>query len=515
MSTSNYSSLQHLLSGLNVELGELAGMHVAGLQQDSRRVRQGDCFIAVTGLETDGRRYISSALENGASVVLQEAGHEQHGDISFESSRPVISISNLLQKMSRIAANFYSEPSTALSLVAFTGTNGKTSCSQLYAQLQALLGKRAAMLGTMGYGEVSRSADVTLQDTGMTTPDALRAQAILAELRETGVQSVAMEVSSHSLVQGRVAAVDFDVAVFTNISRDHLDYHGNMAAYAKAKAKLFAFKGLTAAVLNLDDEYGELFAHVLKASGAKVISYSCKNSLADLYCAKVDYQARGMVLTIKSQWGTVQLTTGLLGSFNVSNLLAVMGAAIADGVSWTELSAAIEKLQTVKGRLETFEGAGLTVIVDYAHTPDALEKALQGVRQHCNGKLVCVFGCGGDRDRGKRPQMGAIAAKLSDKLLVSSDNPRNENPKQIIDDILVGIDAAHCELLVEVDRREAIERAINEAAVGDCILIAGKGHEDYQIIKGQKLWFDDRVIAEKCLQEKLLSQGGAQQEGMS
>lgn len=515
MSTSNYSSLQHLLSGLNIELGELAGLHIAGLQQDSRKVKQGDCFIAVTGLETDGRHYIASALERGASVVLQEATNDQHGDVTFQSSRPVISISNLLQKMSRIAANFHSDPSTALSLVAFTGTNGKTSCSQLYAQLQALLGKRAAMLGTMGYGEVSRSADVKLQDTGMTTPDALRAQSILAELCETGIQSVAMEVSSHSLVQGRVAAVDFDIAVFTNISRDHLDYHGDMAAYAKAKAKLFAFKGLAAAVLNLDDEYGELFAHVLKASGSKVIGYSCKNSLADLYCTKVDYLPRGMVLTIKSPWGVVQLKTQLLGNFNVSNLLAVMGAALAEGVSWDELCLAMEKLQPVKGRLETFESAGLTVIVDYAHTPDALDKALQGVRQHCSGKLVCVFGCGGDRDRGKRPEMGAIAAERADKVLVSSDNPRNENPQSIIDDILTGIDAQQCELLVELDRKAAIERAIYEAMPGDCILIAGKGHEDYQIIKGEKLWFDDRVIAEKCLNEKQVLQNQTRQEGLN
>ncbi|WP_299976388.1 UDP-N-acetylmuramoyl-L-alanyl-D-glutamate--2,6-diaminopimelate ligase [uncultured Pseudoteredinibacter sp.] len=510
MSTSNYCSLQHLLSGLDIDAAEYKDLHLSGLQQDSRKVKQGDCFIAVTGLETDGRRFIDKAIKAGAAAVLQEADGEDHGAISSRQGVPVVSIKALLHKMSRIAANFYAEPSTALSVVGFTGTNGKTSCTQLFAQLQALLGQRAAMLGTMGYGEVDRKAKMTLQDTGMTTPDAIRAQAILAELREAGMQSVAMEVSSHSLMQGRVAAVDFDIAVFTNLSRDHLDYHGSMAAYAKAKAKLFTFKGLSAAVLNLDDEYGEIFAHVLKASGLKTLTYSCTNQFADIYCESAEYHSEGMTLRLVSPWGRAELQTQLLGGFNVSNLLAVMAAAIAKGYSWESLCELLPELCAVKGRLETFSHAGITVVVDYAHTPDALEKALLGVRQHCSGRLQCVFGCGGDRDRGKRPQMGAIAARLADRIWVTSDNPRNEDPQRILDDIQAGIDASAIESQMVVDRKSAIEQAIAGAVDGDCILIAGKGHEDYQIVKGEKLWFDDRVIAEKFLQEKQIQQGGVQ-----
>lgn len=514
MNTSNYCSLRHLLSGLDIPLEALANLHVAGLKQDSRQVKRGDCFVAVTGLETDGREYISSAIKNGASVVLQQCEKQAHGLVAFEGSVPVINVANLLHKMSRIAGNFYAEPSTALSITAFTGTNGKTSCSQLYAQLQALLGARAAMIGTMGYGEVDASADIKLHDTGMTTPDAFRAQAILAELREAGTQSVAMEVSSHSLVQGRVASVDFDFAVFTNISRDHLDYHGSMAAYAKAKSSLFTYKSLSSSVLNLDDEYGQLFAEVLERSGVKVLSYSCQDSScqdsqADLYCKNVQYLPRGMALHIVGPQGEAEINTKLLGGFNVSNLLAVMAAAIAGGAEWAPLCAAVEKLEPVKGRLETFEALGLTVVVDYAHTPDALDKALQGVRQHCSGNLICIFGCGGDRDRGKRPQMGAIAAAKADSVVVTSDNPRGESTQQIVDDIVVGIDRSRCEFTVELDRRKAIEVAIAEAKSGDCIVIAGKGHEDYQIINGEKLWFDDRVIAEKSLQVKLSKKEGA------
>ncbi len=283
-----------------------------------------------------------------------------------------------------------------------------------------------------------------------------------------------------------------------------------MAAYAKAKSTLFAYRGLSNSVINLDDEFGQLFFDVLKSAEVKALSFSCQNPQANLYCKRVQYLPRGMVLDVIGPQGQqAEISTKLLGGFNVSNLLAVMAAAIASGADWAQLCVAVEKLVPVKGRLETFEAQGLTVVVDYAHTPDALDKALQGVRQHCSGKLVCVFGCGGDRDRGKRPQMGAIAAAKADRVLVTSDNPRGESPQQIVDDILAGIDSSGCELDVELDRRKAIESAIAVANSGDCIVIAGKGHEDYQIINGEKLWFDDRLVAEKALQVKQLKQEGA------
>jgi len=505
-------SLDQLMAGFELpaaDLMKLALVKITGLQQDSRKVQRGDCFIAVTGLETDGRKYINAAIKAGAVAIIQQTEQQV---ISLEWQQlPIISMPNLLQRISPLAANFYAQPSRQLDLIGITGTNGKTSCAQLLAQLLSRLQTPAAMIGTMGYGVVDKSGGCELNDTGMTTPDAVRSQAIVHELVERGSKAAVLEVSSHALLQGRVAALDFTQAIFTNLSRDHLDYHGDMVSYGEAKAKLFAFDTLQSAIINADDEFGQQILQRLANSDTKVYSYGVVDSDADVSLQNIEFLADGIRANLHSPWGQAPIHSKLLGGFNLYNLLAVVTAVCAKGFDFNAVVAQIEKLKPVAGRMqqvsvEANSKKKITVVVDYAHTPDALNKALLALKQHCGGQLWCIFGCGGDRDKGKRPLMMAEALSLADHIMITSDNPRGEDPQAIINDITDELTAELAEakssgrfITQQLDRGQAIAAVIASAGVGDTVLIAGKGHEAYQQIGDVKLPFDDVLVAEKIL----------------
>ena len=484
-------NLGQLLPGVSL-VDAYASRAVLGLQLDSRAVGEGDVFVALPGATFDGRDYIDVAVAAGAVAVVADADtaavEEQQNTAG--QSVPVIKIPDLAPQLSAIAGHFYGHPADELAVIGITGTNGKTTCSQLFAQLMVLLGERAGVVGTLGCGLKGE----TLTDTGFTTPDGLSSQRILRELSDQGAQTVAMEVSSHSLIQGRVAAVTIESALFTNLSRDHLDYHGSMAAYAAAKQQLLQQPGLKRAVINLDDPWS---AELLAALPATVspVTYSVRDTGADVSVRNLTSSPTGFEAELVTAAGKGQLHCNLLGEFNLSNLLGVIAVALSRGVALKQILALVPQLAPVTGRMQVIAGAtsgedDIQVVVDYAHTPDALEKTLQALRQHVGGRLCCVFGCGGDRDRGKRPEMAVAAESGADYLVLTSDNPRTESPQQIINDTLAGLARPENCLVVE-NRAQAIAQAIAEAAPGDTILLAGKGHEDYQIIGREKLPFSD------------------------
>ncbi|MEZ0186927.1 MAG: UDP-N-acetylmuramoyl-L-alanyl-D-glutamate--2,6-diaminopimelate ligase [Candidatus Reddybacter sp.] len=486
---------------------ELTSLMVTGLQLDSRKLVSGDLFIAFPGLQSDGRDYLSQAQAAGAVAALVE---REGFNATSGTPLPVVAIENLAHKVSAIAGRFYADPSASLPLIGITGTNGKTTCTQLLAQLFALLGKPAGVIGTLGYGLLAAGdakSESTLVNTGLTTPDAVSVQGIIAGLLDDGAAVVAMEVSSHSLDQGRVGGLRFSTAVFTNLSQDHLDYHQTMTAYQQAKAQLFDVPGLKNAIVNRDDEAGRaIIAGLEDSSELSCYTYSCSQKEADIYAGELTVGFQGIRAKLVTPWGQGELRSALQGTFNLSNLLAVIGVACAEGHALPVVLAAVEQLKSVPGRLEVVDAQALPVIVvDYAHTADALEKALTALRPACKGRLWCVFGCGGDRDQGKRPVMGAVAAELADQLVITSDNPRSEDAQAIIDDVLAGVltagdkNAAH---QVFIDRRAAIRFAVNNAAEQDVVLIAGKGHEDYQLIKDQRLPFNDVAEARLALRER-------------
>jgi UDP-N-acetylmuramoyl-L-alanyl-D-glutamate--2,6-diaminopimelate ligase len=457
------------------------------LVSDSRRVSAGDAFAAYPGERTDGRRFIPQALAQGASGVLWEpAGFAWDGAWTV-ANHPV---PGLKQRLGELADRVYGHPSRHLWMIGVTGTNGKTSCSQWIAQALARSGRRSAVLGTLGNGLVGEGA-APLASAENTTMDAALLQETLAALRAGGAETVAMEVSSHGLAQGRVNGTRFDVALFTNLSRDHLDYHGTMEAYFAAKARLFEWPGLGAAVINVDDAHGRELARRAKAAGRTVIGYGLESG--DVSATAIDFDAAGFTMEVRTPWGSAHLRAALSGTFNASNVLGVLGVLGASRVTLADAVAAIAELRPPPGRMQRLGGGGVpTVVVDYAHTPDALEKVLGALRPTVTqgGRLVCVFGCGGDRDRGKRPEMGRVAEAGADRVVVTSDNPRSEDPLAILADIAAGI-AERRTVVFEVDRGRAIDRAIAESAATDVVLIAGKGHEPYQEIGGVRHAFDD------------------------
>ena len=463
------------------------------LRLDSRAVHEGDVFIAVPGLQQDGRDYIGAALSQGAVAVLAEAD----GLAQQAPDAPVIAIDGLHHRLGELAAHFYARPSEQLEVIGITGTNGKTSCSQFIAQALTQSesdqpGRLAGVIGTLGYGLAGQ-----MTETEHTTPDPIAVQSALSNLLDVGAQVVAMEVSSHALDQGRVNGVAFDTAVFTNLSRDHLDYHGDMAAYGAAKQKLFMLPGLKQAILNVDDDFGRSLAEQL-ADSVSCYRYSAEGETsAEVRALNVELSAAGIRADIESPWGTGQLTSRLLGRFNLSNLLAVYATLCVHGMSHAEALAAIAKLDTVAGRMQTLGGAGQPqVLVDFAHTPDALARVLRTARELTSGQLHCLFGCGGNRDTGKRALMGEAAAALADQLTITSDNPRDEDPHDIVNQIVEGI-SGPVAMQVIVEREEAIRAAIFNANADDLIVVAGKGHESYQEIQGQRRPFSDveQVIA--------------------
>lgn len=451
------------------------------LTLDSRKVRPGDLFLALPGLQHDGRAHIADAVARGAAAVAYEAEGAPQIDAAGAELLPV---HNLGQQLSAIAGRFYGEPSRSLRLAGVTGTNGKTSVTYLIAQALDRLGERCGIIGTLGtgfHGELVQGRH--------TTPDAIGVQATLANLRQQGARAVAMEVSSHGLEQGRVAALAFDVAVFTNLSRDHLDYHGSMQAYGSAKARLFAMPGLSCRVINLDDPFGRTLAE--QSCESRLIGYSLTDPSAYLYCAEAQLDDSGIHARLVTPQGERLLRSPLLGRFNLSNLLAAIGALLGMDQPLDQILAVLPELQGPPGRMQCLGGgARPLVVVDYAHTPDALEKVLAALRPHARGRLLCLFGCGGERDRGKRVLMADVAERLADKVLVTDDNPRGEDPARIRDEIRAGFTApARIEFVA--GRAEAIARCIAEAGADDVVLLAGKGHEDYQEINGERLPFSD------------------------
>ena len=468
-----------------------APVEIAGLALDSREVQPGFLFLAVPGLRSDGRTHIAAAAERGAAAIAYEAD----GAPALPAlNLPLIPVQGLAGQLSAIAGRFHYEPSQRLALVGVTGTNGKTSVSQLIAQACDLLGQRCGIVGTLGNGFHG-----ALAEGRHTTPDALKVQATLAELAAAGAATVAMEVSSHGLAQGRVAALAFQVAVFTNLSRDHLDYHGTMAAYGEAKAQLFAWPALGTRVLNLDDAFGRELAG--RPSTATTLTYSLDDPQADLHCQDLLFDDHGVRARLVTAQGEGELRSPLIGRFNLSNLLAAIGALLGLGHRLADILAILPQLQGPAGRMQRLGGAGRPlVVVDYAHTPDALDKVLTALRPHVGaaGRLVCVFGCGGDRDRGKRPEMAAVAERLADQVVVTDDNPRTEDPAAIVADIRAGF--RQPEQVRFVGRREAaIALAIAEATTQDVVVLAGKGHEPYQEIAGVRHPFSDLDQAERAL----------------
>lgn len=470
---------------------------ISDLQLDSRLVGAGALFIALRGQKDDGTRYIDSAVSKGAVAILVDS---RNLDSLERCPVPVVGVEQLEEKVSHIAARFFREPSQQLEVVGVTGTNGKTSCCQFIAQSLTRLGIECGVIGTLGYGAVGG-----LKETSHTTPDAISVQRMLADLVNQEMTAVAMEVSSHGIDQGRVANVRFDTAVFTNLSRDHLDYHGDMASYGETKRQLFLMPGLKHAVVNIDDEFGHRLADQLPDRLA-VYRYGLNRQEADVRCANVELSAKGVRASLTSPWGAGILSSRLVGQFNLSNLLAVFTVLCTQGFSVQQALAAIARLDTVPGRMETYGGGSLpVVVVDYAHTPDALETALRALRTLGDGKLWCLFGCGGDRDQGKRVLMGEVAEQLSDELILTNDNPRSESPEQIIEDIKSGLLKSE-KVIVELDRAQAIQLAVDKAQQGDLILIAGKGHEAYQEIKGARIAFSDAEQVKQALNIKMAKQ---------
>ena len=512
---------------------------ITHLVSDSRAVRQGDTFVAYPGEKADGRQFIAQAIAQGANAVIYEkllSGHPyeaQHFSWDAAWQIPNLAVSDLRHKAGWLADAVYGAPSEKLWLVGITGTNGKTSTSHWIAHALNDAGKKCALIGTLGNGFLGGNgfADA-LQASANTTPDAISVHGLLADYLRADAQAVAMEVSSHALAQGRVNGVRFDVALLTNLSRDHLDYHGDMESYAASKRKLFDWQKLKFAVLNLDDAFGAELAGQLQDAEVEVIGYglsplsnfppqageranekSAKPSsdaalqLAERLGLRMVYgdiaqmSGQGLRLDVHSSWGAAALESTLVGRFNAANLLGALAVLLVSGIELGEAVQSLSRVQAVAGRMQRLGGTGQpTVIVDYAHTPDALEKVLLTLREvgaSQAGKLICVFGCGGDRDRGKRAMMGRVAEKFSDHCIVTSDNPRSEEPQHIIAEILGGMTANNHEIIAE--RAAAIERAIGLARQRDTVLIAGKGHEDYQEIDGVKHPFSDRAAAEGAL----------------
>jgi len=483
----NYGSFQAAFNDL--------GVSFTGVQIDSRRVSDGDVFFAYPGSSHDGRDYIDHAVSRGASAVVWE---------SIGQAKPVaVNVPNFGWKeirkiVGQFASRFYGNPSHFLKICAVTGTNGKTTCAEWIAQALVKLGLNSASVGTLGI----RSYGTTVEHdilSGQTTPDAVTLQQAFRKLVDGGVSGVAMEASSHALDQGRLDGTKIDVALFTNLTNDHLDYHGTIDEYGLAKSRLFSTPNLFKSVLNIDDEFGKEIADLLRSVGRNVVTYSYENPLADVRVKNLFLDVSGAKFDLVTPWGTGEINCSLIGRFNVQNLLAVTSVLLSLGFKFPEVCNVVQKLQPVDGRLQKLSGGfSRSVFIDYAHTPDALRQtlaALNSIKQS-DAKLICVFGAGGGRDSTKRFDMGEAVIKGADVAIVTSDNPRFEDPKKIISDIVAdNVDG----YLIEENREAAINLAIGMSAPGDIVLIAGKGHEKYQDVRGKKIPFDDVAISTQVL----------------
>jgi len=484
-------TLAGLLDGLvDVSVPDISIAHVA---LDSRQVRPGSLFMACEGATVHGLDFADQAVKRGAVAIVWDGERAPVVDI------PCVRVAHLAALVSTIAGRFHGEPSKRLSVTGITGTDGKTSCAWMLAQALDGLGQDCGYIGTLGLGRTTDLAPAT-----HTTPDAVSVQQWLARFVEDNLSAVAFEVSSHALDQHRVDGIAFDTAVLTQIGRDHLDYHGDAAHYAAAKRRLFARPGLRHAVINADDAQGRSWLATLDATVTPVVyGHGDLRALADCYVRIVDVALRadGLVLDVETHRGTARIDSALVGDFNAMNLAAVLAVLLARGEPLADCVAVLDRIETVPGRMQRVPGRAdqPLVVVDFAHTPGALKGALAAVRAHTAARVLCVFGCGGDRDRGKRALMGQAAIEGADGVWVTDDNPRSESPEAIVADILAGMGASTA-VRVEHDRAAAIAQAIAEAARGDVVLIAGKGHETTQQVGAERRSFDDRVVAQRALE---------------
>lgn len=476
---------------------------ISGLAYDSRKVKRGDLFFCIKGFKSDGHDFALKAQQAGAEAVVVER-------IMPDITITQIVVSNTREAMAKMASAFFDYPTKKLKLIGITGTNGKTTTSFMVENILSTAGYKTGLLGTVEYRIGSERIPVD-----RTTPESLDLQELFSWMVDAGVNAAVIEVSSHAIDLRRVEACDFDVVIFTNLSQDHLDYHGTIEEYFEVKKRIFEIKVPCASgqvvsrgvdadthqgasqVINIDDEYGR---RLVRMDGERQLRYSTNHNV-EVHASGIELRADGSTLQLHTELGSLDVNLKMPGLYNVSNALAAAGAALAIGIDLEKIKVGLETLGFVPGRFERVDsGQAFTVIVDYAHTPDSLEKVLTAARQLTEGKLITVFGCGGDRDKGKRPMMGKIAAELSDYAVITSDNPRSESPRQIIGEIMNGVEhdlLARCE--VEEDRRIAIEKALKEAQEGDFVVIAGKGHEQGQEIAGKKIPFDDVQIAKDLL----------------
>ena len=475
--------LNQLLKAIPGESASLANipqnLEVLGLAYDSRKVKPGELFFAISGYQTDGRKFVAQALARGAAGIVAEGGQEL-GPV------PVVKVKNIRRAMALMAAEYHGRPADQMTVLAITGTAGKTTTSYLARSVFAASGKKVGLLGTINYWVMDKSYPAP-----NTTPESLDLQRLLAEMLESGVDTVIMEASSHGIELERVAGIGFKAAAFTNFSQDHLDFHGTMDEYLKAKLRLF--QGLSEkdwCVVNIDDPASK---NVIEATKAALLTFGLLKP-AQITARNIEYSLQGTKFQLITPEGNIEVSLGLAGQPNVYNALTACGLGLAGGLSLKAVKAGLEALTSVSGRFQRVTaGQDYEVVVDYAHTPQELERVLATARQLTKGKLISVFGCGGDRDRGKRPLMGKAVAGHSDMVIVTSDNPRTEDPAKIIEDILPGLEGSKFQIVA--DRRQAIFQAVAQAEKGDLVMIAGKGHEDYQIIGAEKIHFDDREVA--------------------
>ncbi len=476
-----------MLNELLPEETNVPDIAIRGLSIDSRAVREGDLFIAMPGAKTDGRKYIEQVADKAVCVICEPPRPEVSVGI------PVFPVTALAEKVGAIASRFYGNPSERMQVVAITGTNGKTSCSHFIAQCLDTLGEKSAVIGTMGYGPSGM-----LKANSLTTPDPVSIQKMLAELLAESCGVVTIEASSHGLSQHRLNGTRVAVAVLTNVTRDHLDYHESFEHYKAAKLRLFEMSTLKTAVLNSDDPFSEEITNSLN-DAVNVVTYSAGKATADVCCRDLVFDMNGLRFTLKTPWGEAKIRSPLMGRFNIANMLATAAVLGSQGFEIKKIAIALNELDVVSGRMEVIKHPKLpTVVIDYAHTPDALEKALLGIREHTRAELWCVFGCGGERDKGKRSQMGEIASRLANHVVITDDNPRGEPSMAIARDVARGV-IGGADVEIETNRRLAIRKVLANAAIKDVVLIAGKGHEQYQeTAKGRIEYSDHSVVQEYC-----------------
>lgn len=484
----------HSLDALLEGIVDAPAIALDDLTADSRKVTNGTLFLAVAGATHHGVDFCEAAAQAGAAAIVWD--NDTAEDVPGDLGIPTIAVPGLASKLGEIADRFFGEPSRDLQVIGVTGTNGKTTVAWLIAQCFDVLGANCGYAGTLGYG-----VGELVNDDDMTSPDVIEMHRRLAGFRDAGAHYAAVEVSSHALDQRRVDAVRFDSTLFTNLSRDHLDYHGDMLAYGEAKARLFVEHGARRRIINLDSEFGTELA---SRCHDEVITVSTKfdrvaNGRPFVFVRGVVAKEYGSEVRVQSSWGEAKLRVPLPGDFNVANAVLVLAYLLAGGVGLEDACNAIANVAAPPGRMKKVPAAhGPSVYVDYAHTPEALEVALRALRAHCRGRLVCVFGCGGERDAGKRPVMGRIAERLADRIVITNDNPRNEPPTDIFDGIVSGLKDSDSANVIE-DRAAAIGWAINSAGPKDLVLIAGKGHEDYQILGDRRIDFSDFIVAAATL----------------